>query len=92
MGRLIDADALNIITANVEYHGHASSWKKHKVRIVLADDIKNAPTIEITRCHKCKWFEWDRSSTIGYCREMQIEMPCGFFCALGERREDVETN
>lgn len=49
--RLIDADELNIITADVEYHGHANAWKKHNVKIVLANDIKKAPFVEIRHGH-----------------------------------------
>ena len=84
--RLIDADSLE---THEIYEGE---W----VRVVYADDIDNAPTIdavEVVRCKDCKWY--GRADKSRFYRGMDCLnkrittiVPDKDFCSRGEWRDD----
>lgn len=79
--RLIDADSLE---THEIYEGE---W----VRVVYADDIDNAPTIdtvEVVRCKDCKHNSLKRMSGNTYCDLGMGLSQLYDFCSLGERRTD----
>ena len=88
--RLIDANALHVYTGHIKYNTGEIAWK-----YVLADDVKNAPTIdavEVVRCRECKYAfvnDKDISKPLICCKTKMVgTTDPDWFCAAGERKMD----
>lgn len=82
--RLIDADALK------KEYIETDKWG----RIILLQDVRNAPTIDaepVVRCKDCKWADWYKTAggeQFCYCIETDSGgRTANDFCSYGERRE-----
>ncbi len=102
--RLIDADRLNVYKAWVEVKTDDDTViYSGKRKIVFADDITDAPTVdavEVVRCKDCKYASLTYDGECKYCQRwkekydgesVSLYLDGDFYCAFGERREDERT-
>ena len=80
MSRYIDADALPINILDLRYYDGS------RVRVVTAEDIEKAPSIDIVRCKECMYNPKDIGWVSCPMTGANTRKPDDF-CSYGERRE-----
>ncbi len=89
--KLIDADALDIVGAEVDKSTDAASFVKGMKHVIK--QLNNAPTadaIPVVRCSQCKYFSKAKINKKGFliCPASGMEITNDDFCSYGKRKEN----
>lgn len=87
MSKWIDADALEFTHAIARSLDDGHNWNE---LCITADEIADAPSIDIVRCKDCKWYDdEDYGEPIRYCTWHESVVKADDFCSYGEEADEL---